>query len=212
MMEKKSKPCKGSTLETKGFGCGKPSVNRTYGLCPSCKYDWSKNTESGAKWFSKMSLSLKKTKAKEEKAEFTKLKKEFNAPNAMKLADTYFSRFVRLFYSFDGLCTCYTCGALKPIKETDNGHYQKREHKATRYHIDNCRPQCKTCNGDTKHNGKQDIFRANLSYELGEEYVCQIEKLAKTAVKADTAFYSEIAEKYRIKVNELQVKMKVKIW
>lgn len=212
MIKTKAKICDGTTSKTKGFGCGKLSDKRTYGLCPSCKYSWATKTPDGAEWFSKNSLKLKQKKEKEEKAEHRQKKKEFYTPNAMKLADTYFSRYVRLFHS-DGInCTCYTCGTIKPIKEVDNGHYQKREHKATRYHVNNCRPQCKTCNGDTKHNGKQDVFRKNLVHELGDDFVNDLEKLAKTAINADTAFYKSISEKYRVNVNELQHLMKIKLW
>ncbi len=125
----------------------------------------------------------------------------------------YFSRYVRLFYSDEnGNTTCYTCGSINNLKEVDNGHYQKREHKATRYHRNNCRVQCKTCNGDTKHNGKQDVFRKNLVYEIGENEVLEIEKLARTTIKANALFYREVADKYRILLNELQDKLKVKYW
>ena len=110
------------------------------------------------------------------------------------------------------MCTCYTCGDIKEVKEVDNGHYQKREHKATRYHENNCRPQCKTCNGNTGKNGMQDVFRVNLSNEIGEEEVCEIERLARTTIKADYQFYKGISDKYRELVNELQKKLKVKYW
>ena len=73
MIHSKPKKCKGTSLETKSFGCGKLSDRRTYGLCPSCKYDWSTKTPEGAAWFQKNSLQLKKKKVVEEKAEFKSL-------------------------------------------------------------------------------------------------------------------------------------------
>ena len=152
------------------------------------------------------------SREKDEKKEHRKKKRDLDTSGAMKLADTYFSRYMRLKHSLHGYCTCYTCGTDKPIKEVDNGHYIKREHKATRYHENNCRPQCKTCNGDTKHNGKQAEFRVGLSYEIGEDAVIEIERLARTTTKASTVFYRNISDEYRVKVNELQKQLKVKYW
>lgn len=213
--------CRG-TGKAKGFGCGKPlqyserngikTYQAKYGLCPTCQYKWATENNDGKTWFAKQLEIKKRKEEKEKRKEFVEKKRALKTGDSMKLADTYFSRYIRLKHSVDKKCTCYTCGDIKAIKEVDNGHYQKREHKATRYHEDNCRPQCKTCNGDTKHNGKQDEFRVNLSYEIGEEKVVEIERLAKTKIDASSFFYREIATKYRIKLNELQKKLKVKVW
>lgn len=204
-----SKPCKGNG-KSKGSGCGK-SIQvefRKYGLCQSCYATWLYSTEEGTKQISKLAIKSKKINDKRKR----EVKRELNVSSAMRLADTYFSRYIRLKHSTDGDCTCYTCGTDKPIKEVDNGHYLKREHKATRYHENNCRPQCKTCNGDTKHNGKQAEFRVNLSYEIGEQHVVELETLARTTISANYIFYRELSDKYREKVNELQKQLKVKYW
>jgi len=203
----KTKTCKGNYRVDKFEGCGKASFKFQYGLCPSCLYEWMTTTENGKIHYLKsFAKQVRKVSDKHKREE----KREFNVSGAMKLTDTYFSRYIRLKHSLHGYCTCYTCGKDNPIKEVDNGHYQKREHKATRYHENNCRPQCKTCNGDTKHNGKQAEFRVNLSYEIGEEEVVEIERLARTTINANYAFYRELSDHYRIKVNELQKKLKVK--
>lgn len=149
---------------------------------------------------------------KEVKKKDKEQKDTVNSKGLMKLADTYFSRYVRLYFSSNGLCTCYTCGTIKPIKEVDNGHYMKREHKATRYLLNNCRPQCKTCNGDTKHNGKQIEFRENLVNEIGENEVIEIERLSKTDIKANYVFYRETSDFFRKALNDLQKELKVKYW
>ena len=127
-------------------------------------------------------------KKNEVKKEFNQRKKELNVSKAMSNADTYFSRYIRLKHSIDGKCTCYTCGTEKDIKEVDNGHFEKRQHKATRYHENNCRPQCKICNGNTKHNGKQKEFRENLVNEIGLDIVLKVEALARTTIKANYLF------------------------
>ena len=63
-----------------------------------------------------------------------KLKKEL---------DKVFSQYIRWAYADDsGMVECYTCGVVKHIKEMHNGHFQSRKHTSTRWHENNCRPQC----------------------------------------------------------------------
>lgn len=212
MIQTKEKACKGTGL-AKGYGCGVKTKHRTYGLGKMCCFpNWLLTSENGKIILAKAQIKGTNIVKKKEKVAWRKKKSDFNTSGAMELADTYFSRFIRLFFSVDGKCTCYTCGNIKLIKEVDNGHYQKREHKATRYDVNNCRPQCKTCNGDTKHNGKQIEFRENLVNEIGEDAVLEVERLARTTVKANTVFYRTISDEFRNKVNELQKKLKVKYW
>ncbi len=51
-----------------------------------------------------------------------------------------------------------------------------------------------------------------MSYEIGEEEVVEIERLARTTINANYTFYRELSDFYREKVNELQKKLKVKYW
>lgn len=217
------KKCRGNGKAV-GFGCGVElpySENNglkthkaKYGLgfnC-SCYPKWLLSSDEGLEIRSKAAKTGTKKVKTDKKKEDRKKKQDLNTSGAMKSADTYFSRYIRLKNSNDGNCTCYTCGTDKHIKEVDNGHYMKREHKTTRYHENNCKPQCKICNGDTKHNGKQIEFRENLVNEIGEDKVVKIEKLSRTTIKANTKFYRDIADYYREKVNELQKKIKVKYW
>ena len=212
----KDKTCQGNYNVDKFQGCGSTAYKFVYGLCPKCLYEWMTTTEKGKIYYAKQFLSkVERVKVKHKKAKNKIVrdeKRELDTKGAMRLADTYFSRYIRLKHSLHGYCTCYTCGKDNPIKEVDNGHYEKREHKATRYHENNCRPQCKTCNGDTKHNGKQAEFRVGLSYEIGEDEVVEIERLARTTINANTSFYRDLADTYREKVNALQKKLKVKYW
>jgi hypothetical protein len=210
----KTKICKPVNSKTIGFkSCGKESNYRKFGICPSCLFDWMQNDERGKIYYQTQFKPKVKKKVKIDKDKAFRIKKrEFNEGNAMSNADIYFSRYIRLKHSKDGKCTCYTCGDLKPIKEVDNGHYQKREHKGTRYDENNCRPQCKTCNGDVKHNGKQDVFRVNLVNEIGEEKVVDVEQRARNIFKVNYTYFKETSDYYRNKVNELQRELKVKFW
>jgi hypothetical protein len=207
----KLKKCKG-TGKAKGHGCGEQMILKRYALCSNCFRLWLLNTPEGNEVLNKSTLRASKQVKQEKKRDIRKKKRELNDGNSMHLADTYFSRYIRIYHSHEGKCTCYTCGDIKPIKEVDNGHYMKRQHKNTRYHENNCRPQCKTCNGDIKHNGKQIEFREHLVNELGESQVLEVEELSRMAIKADYHFYKEKADYYRNEVNELQKHLKIKIW
>lgn len=183
-----------------------------YGLNCGCYQNWLFNTPEGQEKLKKATLQAKKKVEQEKKREWMQRKRELNSSKTMKLADTYFSRYIRLKYSHNGKCTCYTCGSLRDVTDIDNGHFQKREHQATRYHEDNCRPQCKTCNGDIKHNGKQIEFRENLVREIGEDNVQEIEQLARSVFKTNYKHFKDLADYYREKVNELQKQLNIKIW
>lgn len=219
-----TKRCKG-TGEAKGHGCGNPldfevqqngikKYKHKFGLCfkNRCYNNWLLTSKEGLQKLAKSTIKAKKEVKQKQLKDFREIKRNTNKESAMTSADNYFSRYIRLLFSVNGKCTCYTCGTILPIKEVDNGHYQKRGHQATRYHEDNCRPQCKTCNGDTKHNGKQDEFRVNLVNEIGEERVHEVERLSKTVFKVNAKYFREVADEYRIKLNELQKKLKVKYW
>lgn len=210
-MKNKKKKCEG-TGKAKGNGCNELKYIHRYGLCINCFGKWLYSTTEGKEMLYKAAIRAKKDNIKKEQKRIREAKKENNEKNAMSLADTYFSRYIRLKHSERGKCTCYTCGTIKPIKEVDNGHYMKRGHKSTRFHENNCRPQCKVCNGNTLHNGKQVEFRINLINEIGLKEVEEIEKLSKESIKAGYHFYKEISDKYRVKVNELQKELNLKIW
>jgi hypothetical protein len=208
LIKSKEKACKG-TGKAKGEGCGNTTLYRRNGLCNKCYPSWYFSTEKGKQ---RVLAKAHKEVKEEENKEWRERKAAINNKGSMNSADIYFSRYIRLLHSEDGLCTCYTCGMVLPIKEIENGHFMKREHKTTRYHENNCRPQCKTCNGDTKHNGKQLEFEENLINEIGITEVYEIKALSKQTVNASAKFFRDISDQYRIKVNELQKKLGVKFW
>ena len=214
MIDRKKNKCKGVNKAV-GYGCGKIDFRYKFGLCHDCFFDWLNNSSEGQNYAPKLIKTalnrVEKYKNEENKQE-RKEKRESDEKKAMQLADTYFSRYIRLKHSINGLCTCYTCGTIKSIKEVDNGHYMKRVHKSTRYNESNCRPQCKVCNGNTLHNGHQVEFRINLVNEIGLEKVIEIESLSKQSIKANYYFFKCISDKYRNKVNELQKELGVKYW
>ena len=83
-----------------------------------------------------------------------------------KLDDAY-SKYVRLSNADEcGYCTCISCGARRPWKELDAGHYVGRAVFALRWDDRNVWPQCKQCNkwgGPSKSGaGNPDGYRQGL--------------------------------------------------
>jgi hypothetical protein len=73
--------------------------------------------------------------------------------------DREFSDVVRLTAADErGMCECITCGNKKHWLEMECGHFVKRRHMATRYDLQNCGPQCTTCNC---HNDGREEDHAN---------------------------------------------------
>jgi len=94
----------------------------------------------------------------------------------IKILDTEVSLYVRNKAAIGGWCYCYTCGTPYPVSEIDAGHYISRRYYATRYELDNIRPQCSGCN---KFRGGEPVkFRMRLVEEIGEERVRRLESLA----------------------------------
>lgn len=118
---------------------------------------------------------------------------------AMDRADEWFSKYIRLKYSFESsgvlVCKCYTCGRVHGIKETENGHFQRRGYKTTRYHENDARPQCTQCN--KWHSGEPEKFELNLIRDIGQDKVNELKKFAQERGEDSEQFYREQATKYR---------------
>lgn len=100
-------------------------------------------------------------------------------PDYKKKLDEVFSQYIRLKHSDQrGYCRCISCGKIQHWKQIQNGHYMSRRHLATRWHEDNCRPQCVACN--IFNQGAAQMFRRGLIREIGEQQTDLIEALAHT--------------------------------
>lgn len=73
--------------------------------------------------------------------------KRMKSISTIDFADRVFSEFVRLTYvREDGMCQCCTCKKRFHRTVIQNGHYKKRSSYKYRFSMDNCHPQCETCN------------------------------------------------------------------
>lgn len=156
-------------------------------------------------------IQMKKCPACTFKEATEKAKSKSGKSAAMKTADLWHSRYVRMKYSFPDvsgkelLCKCYTCGSIKPIKIAECGHYHGRGIKATRYDENNSRPQCTRCNKFLS--GCHTAFEKHLTEEVGVEVVEELKELTRAYFKSTEAFFREVANKYR-KLFYEQVKIK----
>lgn len=98
--------------------------------------------------------------------------------------DHYFSLKVR-----EGANRCYTCGQLGTSKTLQCGHFIPRQYLATRWDVDNCRPQCAGCNIWGK--GKVLDFEEHLIREIGAAKVQALKDKRKELWKLDRAWYTE---------------------
>jgi hypothetical protein len=81
----------------------------------------------------------------------------------VKKLDSIFSKYIRLKYSKNGICVCYTCGRKYDVKKIQAGHFMSRRHYSTRWDEDNVRPQCYGCN--VGNQGRNYEFGLNLNKE-----------------------------------------------
>tara|TARA_R110002020_G_scaffold368785_1_gene580551 strand:- start:54 stop:461 length:408 start_codon:yes stop_codon:yes gene_type:complete len=124
----------------------------------------------------------------------SKLKKEL---------DKWFSLYIRLRSSENGLVQCFTCGCIKHYKKgMQNGHFQSRSFLATRFNEENCQPQCVGCNMFKQ--GEQYKFALNLDAKYGEGKAEELEFLARTTVKITRVDYEEMIGYYKSLVENLK--------
>ena len=123
----------------------------------------------------------------------SKLKKEL---------DKWFSLYIRLRYSENGLCQCFTCGKVDHYKKLQCGHFQSRRHHATRWNEQNCQVQCVKCN--MFEQGEQWKFGISLNAKYGEGTSNELEFLAHTTVKKNRVEYEEDIRYYKTIVENLK--------
>jgi Bacteriophage Lambda NinG protein len=124
------------------------------------------------------------------------------AAKLKKELDAIFSKYIRLKYSDEnGNVACYTCGKVMHWKQIQNGHFISRQYLATRWHEDNCRPQC--IGDNIFGNGKPLDFEERLKKDLGSQYVEDMKMLRHKSLKLDRHWYAEQIAIYQAKFDSL---------
>ncbi len=113
----------------------------------------------------------------------------------IKKVDQAFSIFVRKNYADEnGNVRCYTCQKEMPWKESQAGHWIKRQHAAIRWNEANVKPQCPRCN--LWLNGAQDAFAVALLNEYGPEMLEELMRLKHTTKRWSIPELRELLEQY----------------
>lgn len=172
MIEHKPKPCKGIN-KAHGFkGCKTPSVNRKYGLCPSCLYDWMLTDERGkiykAKVFQpKVEKKIEVNKRIEKKDQKEKLKSITKLVNEARVP---FQKWIR---KRDANLKCISCPSVDS-EIWDGGHYFKAEiFTGLIFDERNVNKQCRKCNSFL--GGNEIGYRKGLIERYGEGFVLNLE-------------------------------------
>ena len=174
-MKTKPKICKGIGKANGIDGCGKPSNNRKFGLCPSCLYEWATTNDNGKVWYEKQ-FQPRVTKATKKRArEKHKAFRESLKSISRLIQETRipFQKWIRLRDSNEG---CISCGTTT-AKIWHAGHYLKAElFTGIIFNPMNVNKQCEKCN--TFLNGNEANYRIGLVKKYGEEAVKKLEEQA----------------------------------
>src|SRR3990167_3964564 len=85
---------------------------------------------------------------------------------------------------------CVTCGAIKPWKELQCGHYYSRNKLGTRFHEDNCHIQCIACNIFKK--GNYTAYAAFMYNKFGVQKMEYLESLSRKMIKLTVSDYQTL--------------------
>lgn len=176
--------------------------------CPSCELQ---NKLSGS------DIAVKEGLKAKSKGKHTASHDKTEKSKAMALADSWFSRYIRIKYSFkiqdgDVYCRCIANpSVIKHAKDMDNGHNQSRGHQATRYNENNCRPQSRKSN---RFKGEMDKhkFDDNLIAEIGQDKFDEVVLMSRQTIMTSTEYFLDIANKYRKLTNKLVKQHHIKKW
>lgn len=126
---------------------------------------------------------------------------------AKALAWMWFSRFIRLRPQAnipEGSRRCVTCGRVCPTKGTGAihaGHFVPGRSNAVLYDEHNCHPQCFACN--LYNAGAWVEYERFIISEYGEPECERLKALRFKVLHMSIQEHLEVAEKYRLKVEEL---------
>ncbi len=119
--------------------------------------------------------------------------------------DKWFSLYIRLRDSQNGLVQCFTCGKVAHYKKggMQCGHFQSRRFMATRYSEDgNCQVQCVACN--LYRAGEQYKFALAIDAKYGEGTADDLQFKARQIMKFTRADYEDKISYYKSFVKKLK--------
>ena len=144
-------------------------------------------------------------KARDKLQSQKKKKSKTERQKAINQADREASIFVRTRDSIDGIKgKCPFCGKVELIKYMDCGHFISRTRMGTRFDERNMNLQCKGCNLRQSKGLDGIEYRHGLEIDKkwGEGTAEELINISKQIKKLSVIEIEEIAENYRIKLNE----------
>lgn len=128
-----------------------------------------------------------------------KKKKKPSLSSLENKLDGLFSNFIRLSNADEGgTVRCVTCPKLMHWKESDCGHWIKRQHRAVRWDERNVGPQCTRCNHFL--GGAQDEFAQHIVALHGVSVLDELLRLKHTVVKRTRTDLEQMIENYKAKL------------
>ena len=205
MIEPKEKPCKGTGL-AKGYGCGKKTKHRVYGLGKMCCYaNWLLTSENG-----KIKLEKARLKATAPRKEFESYKEERknreSLATLLKSVKDKCHEYIRLR---DKGKPCISCGHSWH-QDHQAGHFYKAELFSTiKFNELNINGQCVKCN--IRLEGNESEYRINLPKRIGKDKFEHLNNLAELDHKVNHKWNREALKAIRKYYND-KIKQLKKQW
>jgi len=141
--------------------------------------------------------------AKERKTS-KKRKKSVSLSDLEKKLDKVFSQYIRLKDADEGgTVECVTCNQLFFWKDTDCGHFIKRQHRSVRWDERNVGVQCTRCNHYM--GGRQDDFSKYIIKTYGYSVYDELMRLKYQTMKFSRLDILEKIDEYKEKLEALNV-------
>lgn len=129
-------------------------------------------------------------------------KKPQSYASLKKRLDAVFSVWTRMRFSDpQGIAPCASCGVLKPWKQLQCGHFQKRHYLATRWHPENCAPQCSSCN--VFMGGNYASYAAWGVNRYGMDWPARMVSLSRVPTKFSRGDLTAMIEDYEKRLEQL---------
>ena len=118
---------------------------------------------------------------------------------------TLVSKYIRLKYSdYAGYCSCVTCGATKPYKEMQAGHFiPKKKGNAVYFVEENIHPQCYQCNINLGGYGA--MYNRFMLETYGQEKIDELLALAQTKLKFTVNDLLDMEKEYKQRLKEFEL-------
>lgn len=206
----KDKNCKGSTEKTKGYGCGKPSKERIFGLGKECKCytNWLLKSDAGAEYLKRVTLKITAPRVDLEKA-IVDNKERVKLTYLLVNVRNIFHEYIRLR---DKGKDCICCGVPYNSNFHASHFYKAELYSNLKYDENNVFGGCQKCN--LLLEGNESGFRTGLIQRYSIDFVNEIDNKAKSYKKNDFKWertqLEELRKYYQEKLKSLKNEHKTK--